>query len=87
MTLPADPAEALLDGLALTDWNHQDLWIAGSAVGCNLTADGVDHILAGHQPPTAVEYNLLRLALNEHLHDLGLDHPVQSWRELLSSDA
>ena len=81
------PAEALRGGLALTEWNLQDLWIAVFALGCNLSSQGVGDILDGRQSPTAHEYDLLSLALNEHLSDGGFNRPVMSWNELAVDQA
>jgi len=70
--------------MALTDWDHRDLWIAVFGLGSNLTSPRVDHILEGHDLPTVGEYEMLSLALNEHLTDLDGVPLVMSWNELVA---
>ncbi len=80
------PAQALQAGLALTEWNLHDLWVASYALGSCLTVASLGRAIRGEQALSPVDYRMLRLALNEHLGDLGLDHPVMSWDKTLTAE-
>jgi len=81
-----DPTGALRYGLQLTGWNYQELWIAMYGLGGNLTTTAIERIVLGEQAPTSREYDMLSIALNEHLGDHGHDHPVKSWQQLPDRD-
>lgn len=77
-----DPTGALRHGMELSGWNYEELWIAMYGLGGNLTTTAIERIVLGYQEPSAREYGMLRLALNEHLGDEGHDHPIESWQQL-----
>jgi len=67
--------------LAASGWSRRELWLACFALGANASPDELDRYLTGHVQPSVAEHNVIAQALNERLHDLGLDHPVP-YREL-----
>jgi hypothetical protein len=76
-----DPGRSLRDGLAGTDWADLDLWIASIALGGSFSLRDIAAITAGHRPPTHGQYDIIAAALNEHLAELGQDHPVRAWSQ------
>jgi len=77
-----DPTGALREGMALGFWSLDELWVAMFGLGGNLTTSALAAIVSGSRPTTKREYELLQIALNEHLDDLGLDPSVAEWRHL-----
>jgi len=86
--VPADPvmtalvAGQLRGGLRLAGWEAADLWLASVAIGANLGMGDIAGYTAGRTVPTRREYDILALALNEQLSDLGQDHPIRRWDDL-----
>jgi hypothetical protein len=76
-----DPAAQLRDGLDLTDWADIDLWIASIALGGGFSLGDITAITTGRRAPTQRQYDVIAAALNEHLAEIGEDHPVQAWSE------
>jgi hypothetical protein len=63
--------------LAATGWSRRELWLACFALGANASEVELDGFLRGLAVPSASEHNVIAHALNERLHDLGLNHPVR----------
>ena len=80
--MSAISAHALADGLAQAHWTHLDLWLAAIAVGGALTATDIVDLTTGHRDATAIEHDILAVALNDHFVALNQDHPVPYWHEL-----
>ena len=72
----ANAGISLAAGLALTDFDEVDLWLDYFALGGNHPYKDLHAYLAGVQSWTTREHDRVVLALNEHLADQGLDHPV-----------
>lgn len=77
-----DPAAQLRDGIREADWQMLDLWLAAVALGTNLDMTELTDITAGRRRPTRVEYDVLAATLNDHLGDLGKDHPIPPWDDV-----
>ena len=77
-----DVAQHLRDGIRAGNWYNRDLCIAAVAMGANLDLGDIANITSGRRPPTEGEYGVLAVTLNEHLSDLGKNHPILSWRDL-----
>jgi hypothetical protein len=45
-------------------------------LGANATSAELDWYLRGQAEPTAFEHDVIALALNERLHELGFDRPM-----------
>ena len=86
MTMFNEPGGALRHGLQRVGWDNWDLWMAMYAIGGNLDLGAIDRIVDGRHHPNGREYNLLSLTVNEHLADLGLEHPLPTWNELTDLD-
>jgi hypothetical protein len=63
-------------GLAMSDLELDDLWIAYVGLGGTMSAAEVEATLRGEREPTAYEHDVLAQALNDHFTERGQDHPV-----------
>ena len=63
--------------LAAAGWSRHELWLACFALGADASEVELDRFLRGLAVPSAFEHNVIAQALNERLHDLGLDRPVR----------
>jgi len=77
-----DLAALLRRGIRAAHWDHRDLLIAAVALGANLDLGDITSITSGRRPPTAREYDVLAVTLNERLNDIGKDHPMRLWHQL-----
>jgi hypothetical protein len=80
--MSAESAAALQEGLALAHWTITDLWVASVGMGGSFARTDVEHITDGTRDATQAEHNILAAAVNDHLTDQGLDHPVDYWHDL-----
>ena len=80
--MSAESAAALQEGLALAHWTVTDLWVASVGIGGSFARTDVEHITAGTRDATQPEHDVLAAAVNDHLTDQGLDHPVGYWHDL-----
>jgi hypothetical protein len=71
-----DAAAELRSGMRLTAWSAADLWLASVAIGGHLDMGIVEAITSGRTTASRVQYDVLARALNEHLSDMGRNHPV-----------
>jgi hypothetical protein len=62
--------------LAAGGWSRRELWLACFALGADASLTDLDEYLDGERQPDPHEHNMIAVALNERLHDLGLDSPV-----------
>jgi hypothetical protein len=69
-------------GLALAELEVSDLWLRYFALGGGYALAAFAPYLAGESDWDAREHNIAALALNEHLGDRGLDHPVRYVEEM-----
>ena len=76
---------ALATGLALSEWNEQELWLAYFGLGGGRSRAVMKHYLAspGDWWPQA-EHDKAAHALNEHLDDEGFGGAVAYSEELLA---
>jgi hypothetical protein len=80
--MSAESAAALQVGLALAHWTITDLWVASVGIGGSFARTDVELITAGTRDATQPEHDILAAAVNDHLTDQGLDHPVDYWHDL-----
>lgn len=82
MSLAAQSRAATQLGFDLTGWGVDDLWIAALAIGGSFERSDVDDIAAGRKSASPMEHDVLAAAFNDHLPDIGVDHPIPTWRQL-----
>jgi hypothetical protein len=75
--MSAESVAALQEGLTLAHWTITDLWVASVGMGGSFARTDVALITAA-QP----NHDILAAAVNDHLCDQGLDHPVGYWHDL-----
>lgn len=63
-------------GLAMSDLQPDDLWMASIGLGGTMSAAEVEATLRGAREPTAYEHDILAQALNDYFTERGQDHPV-----------
>jgi hypothetical protein len=73
MSMDFDDWEVALN---VAQWSRHDLWLASLALGENMSLTDVEHFVAHDRDPSPAEHEVLAVALNERLHDLGHDHPI-----------
>jgi hypothetical protein len=64
--------------LASAGWSRRELWLACFALRADASEVELDRYLRGLAVPSASERNVIAQALNERLHDLGLERPVRA---------
>jgi hypothetical protein len=76
---------ALRTGLALSDISIPALWGSYLGVGGTMSLDHLLDTLRGTQEVSDHEHDMVAQALNDHLLDQGLNHPVAYADELALS--
>lgn len=82
--MSAESTAVILRGLDLAHWTITDLWVASAGMGGSFTRADIEHIADGTADATPLQHDILAAALNDHLDDLGQQHPVNYWRDLPS---
>jgi hypothetical protein len=73
---------ALRSGLALSGLSYDEAWAAYIGMGGTLPSAELSRALRGRRQLSAFDHNVLASALNDHLLDAGLSHPVPYFEEL-----
>jgi hypothetical protein len=84
--LDSRSASVLRAGLAMSDLELGELWMAYVGLGGTMEMDEVKAILRGEREPTANDHNVLAQALNDYFTERGQDHPVPYAGDLDASD-
>jgi hypothetical protein len=79
---PRGATEHLRSGLHDARWSNLDLWLATISLGGRMAMADVAEITSGQHAPTPAEYDLLALAINEWLRDLGPYRLLPYWNDL-----
>jgi len=78
-------AAAIRDGLEQSRWTVVELWRATLGISGSLTPQEVADLTSGQRPSSPFQHDILASALNDHFTDIGGDHPVPYWRDLVAS--
>jgi hypothetical protein len=80
--LPASTPLNLLDAFRQeAGLSYGELWLRYFELGGMSTRTGVEAILCGAVVPSDDDHDVIALALNERLAELGRDHPVPYMRD------
>jgi hypothetical protein len=84
--LDSRSASVLRAGLAMSELELGELWLAYAGLGGSMGIDEVKATLRGEREPTAHDHNVLAQALNDYFTERGQDHPVPYAGDLDASD-
>lgn len=80
-TLQRAPLELLERARILAGLSLRELWIGYVALGGNASLEKLAAILDSQRPMTALDHDVLVMALNDRFADDGFGHPLDYWDE------